>query len=666
MKKRLIYIAFSLLGLVNVSCADYLDIVPDNILTVEQLFNTREGAWQMLHTCYDYMPVHANICENPALLCGDDNVNPVFADVNYHYYRNRTSAYIASGLQSADTPLIDYWDGANYDYLDQRWGDTDDRGDLKSLWAGIRQCNIMIENVMSVPDMKDSEKSQWLAEMQVLKAYYHYYLLQMYGPLPYMSENLSVSLSPTEVQRERETVDVVVSKIVADLDAAIESNALLTNLSSATYDLGRINLPVAKAIKAKVLILAASPLFNGNTRYALFKNSEGEPLFNQEYSAQKWIDAADACIDAIAAAHDAGMGFYEFDADTYNLIVDPRTELELALRSQITENVNNTELVWGVGRQYVKQLIFYAGTPLNSDQGNVTPGSFNNLHGATMNVTDEFYSKNGVPIDEDMTYDYDERYSLITVPEEDQLYFSDEEGIRVPVYNTSREPRFYAYLGFDQGRYFCQEILDDSKSYVIQNKANDFAGISRVMYTPTGYTCKKLIPWKRQHDEGVINNIEDVLYFFPIVRLTDLYLMCAEALNESGASTQEVLAYLQPIRTKAGLDTETGGLVETWAKYSIYPTKPSTQEGMRNIIKQERKVELAFEGQRYWDIRRWNEAELYFNRPLRGWNPSGATDVEYYQMRSIEQRSFASKDYFWPIRQESVDVNYQLDQAPGW
>ena len=183
---------------------------------------------------------------------------------------------------------MNYWDGGDYSYLNQVWGDAAETSVIKSLWAGIRNCNIMIDNIERVPDMKFEEKKQWKAETQVLKAYYHYYLLQMYGPIPFMSENLDVSLPPEEVQREREPVDQVVEKIVATLDEAINSNALPETVVGRQNDLGRINLPVALAIKAKVLVLAASPLFNGNKLFADLKNKDGRSLINTEYSVEKW------------------------------------------------------------------------------------------------------------------------------------------------------------------------------------------------------------------------------------------------------------------------------------------------------------------------------------------------------------------------------------------
>ncbi len=619
----------------------------------------------MLHTCYDYMPKPANITTNPALLCSDVVLNPTF-DPSYHYYRNKSTDYVVNGKQSADSPLLDYWDGANYDYLNQRWGDADDRGNLKSLWAGIRMCNIMISNVDKVPDMLDDEKDQWKSEMYVLRAYYHFYMLRMYGPIPYMNQAIPVSLPPAEIQRPREHVDTVVAKIVRDIDTAIVIGGLPAALAGQKYDLGRINLPVATAIKAKALILGASPLFNGNTKYDNYTDNMGKELISQKYDVEKWSKAAKACVEAITAAENAGLKLYKFDPNEYNLNVDPRTVQELTLRAQITDNVANSELIWGIGRQNIQQLIFHSSVPLNADQIGRTPGSFNNLHGATMNVVDQFYSNNGVPINEDHTYAYNQRYKTIDVPAGQELYFNDESGTKVPVYNTSREPRFYAYLSFDQGRYYCLSTPDDTKSAVIRSKNGDYAGVNRMLYTPTGYSVKKLVPWNRQHIEGQINNIEEVLYFFPLIRLSDLYLLAAEALNEAGEPRTEVLKYLQPVRTKAGLDEETGGVDATWSQYSKFPDKPSTKDGMRDIIKQERMVELAFEGQRYWDIKRWNEAELYFNRPLMGWNVRGSNNIEYYQVKAVANRNFTKRDYFWPIKQTSVDINYKLVQSPGW
>lgn len=665
MKKIIRYITLLYITVIPVtSCSDYLNIVPDNIPTIEQVFNTREGAFQMLYTCYDYVPRPANIFHNPALLVGDEVWNPVL-DPTFYYYRNKSSEYIAKGKQNKINPLMDYWDGGNYNYLNQKFGDTEEGLSIKSLWAGIRNCNIMIENIHSVPDMKMEEKDQWKAEVRVLKAYYHYYLMQLYGPIPYMSENLPISLPADQVQVEREPVDIVVNKIVEELDIAIDSEALPETVAGRGAEMGRINLAVAKAIKAKVLILAASPMFNGNNRFLSLKNAQGTTLFNPEYSVEKWQRAALACADAIQAAENASMGFYKFKDKSIN--VSDKTMLELDLRGQITDKTSNPELVWGIGRQDVRRLIYYASSPLNQSQIEGRPLGFNNLHAPTMNIVDQFYTRNGLPLDEDKDYAYEDRFKLVSVTDQDEHYFNPDKEIRVPYYNTQREPRFYAYLGFDQGKYFCQEQLEEDKTYIIHSKANDFAGIKNMMYTVTGYTCKKIVPWDRQYVTNKIDNIGDVLYFFPIIRYSDLCLMYAEALNESkDAPDNDVYFYINAIRAKSGLDTNTGGIVQTWTKYSKNPNKPKTKEGMREIIRQERMIELSFEGQRFWDLKRWMLATEYYNKPIRGWNVFGFSENEYYKETYIYPLKFSTRDYFWPIKQSSIDSNYKLQQNQGW
>ena len=90
------------------------------------------------------------------------------------------------------------------------------------------------------------------------------------------------------MQLERETINDIVTYTTDLLDEAMNIPSGLTfNVTSPRTELGRITLPIAKAIKAKLLILAASPLFNGNTMYAEFVNSEGIPFFDQEYKKGK-------------------------------------------------------------------------------------------------------------------------------------------------------------------------------------------------------------------------------------------------------------------------------------------------------------------------------------------------------------------------------------------
>jgi hypothetical protein len=145
--------------------------------------------------------------------------------------------------------------------------------------------------------------------------------------------------------------------------------------------------------------------------------------------------------------------------------------------------------------------------------------------------------------------------------------------------------------------------------------------------------------------------------------LADLYLLYAEALNEYlDAPNGEVYEYVDKIRTRAGLE----GVVNSWAKYSIIPDKPLSKTGMREIIRQERMIELAFEGKRFWDVRRWLTAETEMNKPIRGWNFKGEVPEEFYNVITIYPLGFSKKDYLWPIRQEELLRNNNLIQNPGW
>jgi len=88
---------------------------------------------------------------------------------------------------------------------------------------------------------------------------------------------------------------------------------------------------------------------------------------------------------------------------------------------------------------------------------------------------------------------------------------------------------------------------------------------------------------------------------------------------------------------------------------------------MREIIHQERMIELAFEGQTYWDLLRWKKAQSEFSIPVQGWNVMGKEVADYYQIVTIfTPAPFKIKDYFYPIRNYELSVNKNLVQNYGW
>jgi hypothetical protein len=139
--------------------------------------------------------------------------------------------------------------------------------------------------------------------------------------------------------------------------------------------------------------------------------------------------------------------------------------------------------------------------------------------------------------------------------------------------------------------------------------------------------------------------------------------MYAEALNEFGGPNAEIFNYLDQVRARAGLE----GVKESWASFSTKPNKPDTKDGLRQIIQQERTIELAFEGKRFWDIRRWKKIDELNEQP-RGWNISGETTDDFYNLVPVAQVpvKFTVKDYFWPIKEADLTVNKNLIQNYGW
>jgi len=152
-------------------------------------------------------------------------------------------------------------------------------------------------------------------------------------------------------------------------------------------------------------------------------------------------------------------------------------------------------------------------------------------------------------------------------------------------------------------------------------------------------------------------------YAFPIIRLADLYLYYAEALNEvKGAPDAMVYEYIDLVRERAGLE----GVVNSWNAHSSNPTKPTTKEGMRKIIQQERMIEMSFEGDRFWDLRRWKLAKNYMNKPIKGWTVLENGVDEYYTVKTLYSPTFSERDYLWPIPEYEIINHPSLIQNPGW
>lgn len=627
-KKITIFISTAILFL---SCDSYLDVVPDNIPTIEQAFNMRTTAERFLFTCYSYMPKHSNIAENPALTAGDE----IWLHNNYA----QSGWMIAQGYQEVVNPYQNFWQG-------QRSG--------RDLYQAIRDCNIFLENIDEVPDMVQSEKNRWKAEVKFLKAYYHFYLLRMYGPIPIKRENLPINASPEEVKVYRDPVDEGFDYVVELIDEALPD--LPVSIFAESTELGRITQPAALSIKAYVLVVAASPLFNGNPDYANFTDNRGVRLFSQEYDPQKWVKAMEAAKEAIDLSESLGYKLYYYSQSSRQYNVSPEIRIQMNIRNAMNEKWNQ-EIIYGNTNSMTDNMQIQA-TPRGLDPLRRTTRAAAGNAAVPLKITDLYYTENGVPIDEDKEWHYDERFTL-KLGEADSKYYI-RENYTTALTNFNREPRYYASLGFDGGIWYGQGKFDDNNTFFLSAKKGDPASnIAPSTFNVTGIWPKKYVNYVNVVQE---NSYSREAYPWPLMRLANLYLLYAEALNEVNGPSEEVYEYLDLIRTRAGLP----GVVESWTNYSNSPNKPFTQDGLRDIIHRERTIELMFEGQRFWDLKRWKKAVDEYNKPITGWDIEQITPEGYYRERLLHQQTFTTKDYFWPIAENERLANSNTIQNPGW
>lgn len=620
------------------SCSDYLNIVPDGTATMDNAFSNRQNAEKFLHTCYSYIPNYSDVASSPGIMCGDETT---FAISNLQAPGSWDRALdFQKGRQKKDGPLFNFWDGGN--------GGS-------NLWIGIRDCNMFLDNIDIPKDLPEDIRERWIAEVTFLKAFYHYYLLRMYGPIPIMDDDIDVSTSVEGVRLYRDKFDDVVNYIVTTIDNVVEKLPLV--VVDAYSETGRITQPIAYCLKAEVLALAASPLFNGNSDYANLKDNRGELLFSQEYDANKWRLAADAALQAIESAHDAQHQLYYYRDFAFNITDVTRKLLDI---NMVLGDVWNEEIIFA-GDDSPTGLQQYTAPALDVVEETLREAW--NVLSVSMNVAEDFYTSNGVPMSEDKTEfwseNYDERYSPTIIPDEGNNKYLFAVGDSTAIFNMNREPRFYACLGFDRGSWYVKDLQNDLDAVPrLKVRKGEYGNNALSQYNITGYYNKKICGIN-----AFVRNGKKALhrFAFPIFRLANMYLLYAECLNETlDEPNEEVYKYVDLVRERAGLE----GVVESWLKYSKNPDAPKYKEDMRRIIHLERKNELACEGQRFWDMRRWKEQP----KTIMGWTTSGRSARDYYIPVdvSIRDNKYSYKDYLWPLSISSIQRNPNLVQNPGW
>ena len=631
------------------SCNSYLDVVPDDgIATLETSFNLRSTAIRYLATCYSYMTGEGAPGTDYGMLTGDeiwDLVGRVVSNTNARV--PQTLFNIARGFQSAASVYGNDW---------------------ASMYQGIRCCDILIENITSVPDMEMGEMQQWIAEAKFLKAYYHFNLIRKWGPVPVIRESLPIDSDVETVRVYRDNIDDCFDYVISLLDEALP---YLPLVNPSVDEYGRVTQTACAGLKARVCAYAASPLFNGNDEMASLTDGRGERLFPAKDDAAKaarWTAAMEACSEALKYCEQANLKLYtkETVEATYRMCDTLKTSL--ALRNAFNARWNS-EVVWGNTQTSSSSITIMQQICMPNlllDQYPHALGGYK-IFGVPLKVAEQFYTNHGLPIGNDNEW-IGVNTNELKVGDEAHKYYL-QQGYTTVRLNFNREPRFYAFLGFDGGKWlgmlgnYNDLQPDDIKD--IECRIGGLQAKSGSENGPTtGYFPKKMFPVQCTMKGS--NSFTAYWFPFPMIRLSELYLLYAECINEAegpdGAHSAELFEHLDAIRERAGIPD----VKDSWDNYSNRPGYYKTKEGMRDIIHKERLNELCFESQRFWDLRRWKEAPAEYQKGIYGWTVTGSTPEDYYIKKFISSQDFGLKDYFWPIATSYIEVNPNLVQNIGW
>ena len=514
----------------------------------------------------------------------------------------------------------------------------------------IRQANIFLQKAQPImttgtqgDQLLEDELTQMKANVRFMRAFYHYLLFEQYGPIILVKDKIYNATEDQDVPRN--TVDEVIEYIDSELTAVASELTQEPIFEDKDYRAWPTK-GVALAVRAKLWLYAASPLLNGGYREALsVTNPDGTRLF-PDYDAGKWEKALAACKDFIDYAEAGRYELYKEYKDDNGAVIDP------------------DKSVYNLFQKYTHEIIW---ATANNDWGGMNGDAFdrriaprcekNGLGstGVTQELVDAFYMKDGFPVSAtaylpQSTLYQEEGYG--TYKDQNDNFSKKYTNVTVSNRYLNREPRFYNTVFFN-GRQWpvsCNQVL-------FYNGGN--SGVQEGQATLTGYML-----FKRFNRSVSLTNPGVASQFRPsiIFRLADFYLMYAEAANEVNPNDARVLKYLNLVRERAGLpDIET-----------LNPAIRGNQELQRAAIQRERQIELATEGQRYFDVRRWmiayKNGEGRQNGYVHGMNVRGESNDKEDFNRIVEasQIVFNRKMYLYPMPDSEMRKTKNLVQNPGW
>ena len=566
------------------------------------------------------------------------SLEQMYTDVNYAQgilitaYRNIPGYYDNSEFATDDAVTNQLNNPA---YLQLATGSWSSINNPTSVWdrsyEAIQYLNLFLENSDKVKWAIDPEAAKLFnvrmrGEAYGLRALFMYYLLRNHGGVA-GGQLLGVPIV-TQYQKidaqfnvPRASFDACVKQIYSDLDNAelnlpVEYNDISTNAqipdrfkqytgSFDTYNrvMGQYGRQLFNGLIAKVI----------RSRTALLAAS---PAFQNSANPATWADAAKYSAEIIN--YKGGVGALPATGVTYYA---NNTEID-----NLASGINPPEMIWreNIATNDATQEALHFPPSINGNTINNT-GVMN----PSQNLVDAFPMANGYPINHPNA-----NYSAAAP------------------YN-SRDPRFAKYIiynGAPEG--VSNTIIKTGSASGTTDGINARPGFS----TRTGYYMKKRLRMDVNRVTGLANG---KTHYTPRMRYTEMYLAYAEAANEAfgptGTGTQSYSAYdvIKAIRKRAlGINTDP------------YLEEIKGDQGkMRDLIRNERRLELSFESFRFWDLRRWKVDITKLNEPVRGMDVNGTV---YTPLNSVETRSYQNYMFYGPIPNSELLKYNSLVQNTGW
>ena len=667
-------IATALTALGAVSCDSFFDINTKDQATLEDIMGRSTAVRQYLAHLYAYVPNEENLRANEGgTSLRSDEALHAKSQYETSWYKVRRGEY--SSASTTDVVSGNIW--AKY-------------------YEAINECTTFIDNLHY--DKEDSEKLVTCmdGEARFLRAYYYFTLFRHYGPVfLWMDEDGNAVASDQSISSEsidRNTVDENVDFMVRELDTAIsELPDKISDVIAASSNMGRVTRGAAMALKARILLYAASPLYNGQNGSGIYtglNNKDGDKLF-PDYDASKWDKAAKAAKDVL------NLGVYSLIQKGNPL--ESIDDAAASYQSVWFENWGtNTEIIWGWWyRQWAED---YLGSIGGEIAFSAPSGGRICLNGFSL-ITPSLKLVDAYPMAETGRYPVVGYYETAGLLDYSRPIVDDLSGYKAEgwtsdyqqlvdvqpswakpfkAHNTTvgRDARYYSNFVPNGFWWPCERPLDGDSSLRFTCYDNEEC-TSR--YSPTEGCNRVGFVWRRLYKAGnqlkLNTDYSSIHYVYPAFRLAEMYFAYAEACNEKTVrEVSEAIAAVDAVRARAGLC----GLREAYPEIdfdgaggTIGGVTRSGKEWLRWMIRQEKMAEFAFEGsQRHYDAIRTMIAEKEYN--VENWTLHVTADnyEDSYKRVSddyIGGRSlFKKRDYLFPFGSKQLSEMTNFTQNPGW